>query len=385
MNSFIMQIVSKYFYSERDFINLFRVNKKFEHVGEMYHYNPIALKTFDDIKLLFPNTQTYKIYAKNEEYIPNDLKISELNTVKLKIIKEPSREATILHDSPLQYGFAFIMNQCLEEIHENINFNKLVEYIMEDDSVPDDCECISDLIDFDKSFDENVMSLTVLLIYCAFSTSIDNYDTNVDFTKEYNNLDIMNNEDFTTLILPWYEKGIELMNKIDNFDKIYHEQIMKHIEYYTELEQYISNTNISRRGMLMPIIEYYIDENIVEDDDEMENFAYNSYSQFHYKIIIMNQESKQIKLINGVVPRDEPVCEYICKKEFNFEGPSSYYSFEEIETFINNRVNFNKYTSNEFQNVVLNKGVYIDKYARLFDYDFSMSEIKTLNSGLKYN
>ena len=52
MNSFIMQIVSKYFYSERDFVNLFRVNKKFEHIGEMYHYNPIVLKTFDDIKLL---------------------------------------------------------------------------------------------------------------------------------------------------------------------------------------------------------------------------------------------------------------------------------------------------------------------------------------------
>ena len=68
MNSFIMQIVSKYFYSERDFVNLFRVNKKFEHIGKMYHYNPIALKTFDDIKLLFPNIQTYKIYAKNNKY-----------------------------------------------------------------------------------------------------------------------------------------------------------------------------------------------------------------------------------------------------------------------------------------------------------------------------
>ena len=43
-----------------------------------------VLKTFDDIKLLFPNIQTYKIYAKHEEYIPNDLKISELNTVKFE-------------------------------------------------------------------------------------------------------------------------------------------------------------------------------------------------------------------------------------------------------------------------------------------------------------
>ena len=54
MNSFIMQIVSKYFYSERDFVNLFCVNKKFKHIGNMYHYNPIALKKQTVFKIKRP-------------------------------------------------------------------------------------------------------------------------------------------------------------------------------------------------------------------------------------------------------------------------------------------------------------------------------------------
>ena len=58
-NDFMM-IIGKYFKSNKDYINVMKVNKKYEQLVLMYKFNPIS-----DISL-FENIQTQHFYKKEE-------------------------------------------------------------------------------------------------------------------------------------------------------------------------------------------------------------------------------------------------------------------------------------------------------------------------------
>lgn len=57
-----MMIVAKYFQSNNDYINVMKVNKKYNDIADTFKFNPIP-----DISI-FPNIQTRYLYSKNEEY-----------------------------------------------------------------------------------------------------------------------------------------------------------------------------------------------------------------------------------------------------------------------------------------------------------------------------
>ena len=57
-----MMIIGKYFESNKDYVNVMKVNKKYEQLVLMYHFNPIS-----DISL-FQNIQTQHFYDELSVY-----------------------------------------------------------------------------------------------------------------------------------------------------------------------------------------------------------------------------------------------------------------------------------------------------------------------------
>ncbi|KAL7712613.1 hypothetical protein QTN25_009789 [Entamoeba marina] len=65
IDSYSMLIVSKYFYSKDDYINVICVNSKFKETTEKLRYNPIPITSLK----LFPKIQTQYLYSNKEKKI----------------------------------------------------------------------------------------------------------------------------------------------------------------------------------------------------------------------------------------------------------------------------------------------------------------------------
>ncbi|KAL7720316.1 hypothetical protein QTN25_002822 [Entamoeba marina] len=63
LDSYSLLIVSKFFKTSHDFINVMCVNSKFKETTEKLRYNPISITSLK----LFPKIQTQYLYSKNEE------------------------------------------------------------------------------------------------------------------------------------------------------------------------------------------------------------------------------------------------------------------------------------------------------------------------------
>ncbi|ELP92392.1 leucine rich repeat containing protein BspA family protein, partial [Entamoeba invadens IP1] len=72
IGSYHVMIVSKYFKTVEDFINLEFVCKKFNDNMEKFHYNPIPL-TFKTLKY-FPNIETLHLWNKDDDNFGNKFK-----------------------------------------------------------------------------------------------------------------------------------------------------------------------------------------------------------------------------------------------------------------------------------------------------------------------
>ncbi|ELP94510.1 hypothetical protein EIN_209190 [Entamoeba invadens IP1] len=71
LDRYSLMIVSKYFKTMNDFINMVHVCKKYGEIPSMFHYNPIPLK---NKKKFFPNIETLYLYNKSDKKIPGYFK-----------------------------------------------------------------------------------------------------------------------------------------------------------------------------------------------------------------------------------------------------------------------------------------------------------------------
>ncbi|KAL7720929.1 Leucine rich repeat protein bspa family [Entamoeba marina] len=65
IDKYSIMIVGKYLRDASDYINLVCVNSKYSDLLEMYHFNPISIKS----KTLFPRIETQHLYEKEDEMV----------------------------------------------------------------------------------------------------------------------------------------------------------------------------------------------------------------------------------------------------------------------------------------------------------------------------
>ncbi|KAL7713693.1 Leucine rich repeat containing protein BspA family protein [Entamoeba marina] len=80
IDSYSMMIVSKYFLSKDDYINMICICKKYKDTLDKFRYNPISVGNLT----LFKNIQTQYLYSPNDEKIPNMFKYIIFYTITLK-------------------------------------------------------------------------------------------------------------------------------------------------------------------------------------------------------------------------------------------------------------------------------------------------------------
>ncbi|KAL7717441.1 Leucine rich repeat containing protein BspA family protein [Entamoeba marina] len=86
LDRYSMLIVANYLYKPRDYINLVCVCKNFMCIPQLFHYNPIRIKSLS----LFPNIQTQHLYTKKDVLLPVNQYVVCYETSYDKAMKAPS-------------------------------------------------------------------------------------------------------------------------------------------------------------------------------------------------------------------------------------------------------------------------------------------------------
>ena len=169
LDSSYMMIVAKYFQSNKDYINVMKVNSKYKNITNNFKYNPIP-----DVSI-FPNIQTRYLYSRNEQYDYDNLNIykyvlwyeiggTEYNNLLARINRDHQDLVNRLHAK---------------------NGNKRLEYPMYEDDINIDAKKqISSDYSYNRTTDQNNITRVT-------------YDDNVTYVKKVK--DNMNDVDEVVL------------------------------------------------------------------------------------------------------------------------------------------------------------------------------------------